>query len=83
MYFFSCTPSVAYGECTSSPSKADAYPFTRSLIKSNMAVWRQYVQHTFVKQLGAGTLPKENFLHFVKYVKNLSYAYCIAVLTKW
>ena len=39
------------------------------------------MQHSFVKQLGAGTLPMENFLHFVKYVDLLVRTF-IAVLTR-
>jgi hypothetical protein len=38
------------------------------LISSNADVWRQYVRHDFVRQLGEGTLSRERFLHFIKYV---------------
>lgn len=31
-----------------------------------MGVWKQYVQHDFVKQLGQGTLSRERFIHFLK-----------------
>ena len=36
------------------------------LIRSNVGVWKQYVQHDFVKQLGQGTLSRERFIHFLK-----------------
>jgi len=36
------------------------------LIRSNMDVWKHYVEHDFVKQLGQGTLPRERFIHFLK-----------------
>ena len=38
----------------------------RTLIRSNVSVWKQYVQHDFVKQLGQGTLSRERFIHFLK-----------------
>jgi hydroxymethylpyrimidine/phosphomethylpyrimidine kinase / thiaminase len=38
----------------------------RTLIRSNADVWKQYVQHDFVKQLGQGTLSRERFIHFFK-----------------
>ncbi|KAH7905191.1 Phosphomethylpyrimidine kinase-domain-containing protein [Hygrophoropsis aurantiaca] len=47
-------------------SKSNPYPLTRSLIRSTGGVWKDYVQHDFVKLLGKGTLPKESFLHFIK-----------------
>jgi thiaminase/transcriptional activator TenA len=28
--------------------------------------WRTYVEHNFVRKLGAGTLPREAFLHYLK-----------------
>jgi hydroxymethylpyrimidine/phosphomethylpyrimidine kinase len=40
----------------------------RRLICSNEDVWKQYVQHDFVKQLGQGTLSRERFIHFLKCV---------------
>jgi hydroxymethylpyrimidine/phosphomethylpyrimidine kinase len=36
------------------------------LIRSNADVWKQYVQHDFVQQLGQGTLSRERFIHFLK-----------------
>jgi thiaminase len=31
-----------------------------------MNVWKQYVEHDFVRQLGNGTLSQECFIHFLK-----------------
>ncbi|EJD06229.1 uncharacterized protein FOMMEDRAFT_104743 [Fomitiporia mediterranea MF3/22] len=65
------------------PTKEDPYPFTRALIRSNASVWKQYVEHPFVKQLGEGTLRRESFLHFVKqdyqYLKYYARAYGLLV----
>ncbi|KAI5118316.1 hypothetical protein M0805_006600 [Coniferiporia weirii] len=65
------------------PTKVDPYPFTRTLIRSNASVWKQYVEHPFVKQLGAGTLRRECFLHFVKqdyqYLKYYARAYGLLI----
>ncbi|ETW85143.1 hypothetical protein HETIRDRAFT_470181 [Heterobasidion irregulare TC 32-1] len=51
------------------------------LIETNASVWKQYVEHDFVKQLGSGTLPKECFVHFIKqdylYLKYYSRAYAL------
>jgi hydroxymethylpyrimidine/phosphomethylpyrimidine kinase len=38
----------------------------RTLIRSNLDVWKQFVEHDFVKQLGQGTLSRERFVHFLK-----------------
>ncbi|THH13095.1 hypothetical protein EW146_g7093 [Bondarzewia mesenterica] len=61
------------------PSLHNPHPFVRLLIEANASVWKQYVEHDFVKQLGRGTLPKECFLHFIKqdyiYLKYYSRAY--------
>lgn len=48
------------------PTKSVPHPFTRSLIKSTAGIWKEYVEHEFVKKLARGTLPRECFLHFVK-----------------
>ena len=48
------------------PTRNDPYPLVRMLICSNADVWKQYVQHEFVKQLGIGTLSRERFIHFLK-----------------
>ncbi|KAI0062018.1 hypothetical protein BV25DRAFT_1804558 [Artomyces pyxidatus] len=42
------------------------HPFVRMLIQTNADVWKQYVQHDFVRQLGQGTLSRESFVHFIK-----------------
>jgi thiaminase len=41
---------------------------TKSLIESTSALWRQYVEHKFVKDLGRGILDKSHFVHFIKCV---------------
>ncbi|KAN0107573.1 Ribokinase-like protein [Russula decolorans] len=48
------------------PTTNDPYPLVRTLIRSNVGVWKQYVQHDFVRQLGQGTLSRERFIHFLK-----------------
>ncbi|KAI0255236.1 Phosphomethylpyrimidine kinase-domain-containing protein [Lactifluus subvellereus] len=48
------------------PTPSDPYPLVRMLIRSNAEVWKQYVQHDFVRQLGQGTLSRERFIHFIK-----------------
>ncbi|KAI0689826.1 Phosphomethylpyrimidine kinase-domain-containing protein [Cytidiella melzeri] len=48
------------------PTPSDPHPLIRMLIKSTAGIWKEYVQHEFVKQLAKGTLPKECFLHFIK-----------------
>ncbi|KAH8980791.1 hypothetical protein EDB92DRAFT_260788 [Lactarius akahatsu] len=48
------------------PTPRDPYPLVRALIRSNADVWKQYVRHDFVRQLGEGTLSRERFLHFIK-----------------
>ena len=50
------------------PTPSNPHPFTRILIQSSKETWKAYVEHDFVKQLAKGTLPRECFLHFVKYV---------------
>ena len=48
------------------PTPSDPYPLVRTLIRSNADIWKQYVRHDFVRQLGEGTLERERFLHFIK-----------------
>ncbi|KAI0792631.1 Phosphomethylpyrimidine kinase-domain-containing protein [Abortiporus biennis] len=48
------------------PTKTVPHPFTRLLIHSSSKIWKEYVEHDFVKQLAKGTLPRECFLHFIK-----------------
>ncbi|CUA72171.1 Thiamine biosynthesis protein THI22 [Rhizoctonia solani] len=42
------------------------YPFVSALINSCPRLWQDYVEHPFVTQLAAGTLPAENFVHYLK-----------------
>lgn len=48
------------------PTPVNPYPFTSALINSCSGLWREYVEHPFVTQIAAGTLPKENFVHYLK-----------------
>jgi hydroxymethylpyrimidine/phosphomethylpyrimidine kinase len=36
------------------------------LIQSDLGLWKSYVKHPFVVQLGQGTLPRECFEHYIK-----------------
>ncbi|KAH8114197.1 Ribokinase-like protein [Phellopilus nigrolimitatus] len=69
--------------CVPLPTAAAPYPFTALLIRSNAPVWKAYVEHQFVRQLGAGTLPRANFLHFIKqdyqYLRYYARAYGLLV----
>ena len=47
-------------------TKSNPHPFTRLLIQSTAGLWKEYVEHDFVKQLARGTLPRECFIHFIK-----------------
>lgn len=38
------------------------------LIASTSQIWKEYVEHEFVQQLGKGVLAREKFIHFIKYV---------------
>jgi hydroxymethylpyrimidine/phosphomethylpyrimidine kinase len=62
-------------------TKTNPYPLTSSLIRSSRVIWKEYIQHEFVVLLGKGTLPKENFLHFIKqdylYLKYYARAYAL------
>ncbi|KAK0227892.1 hypothetical protein IW262DRAFT_1292812 [Armillaria fumosa] len=49
------------------------YPFTKLLIQENLVIWKNYVEHDFVKQLAQGVLPRESFVHFVKYIVSLAF----------
>ncbi|KAK0227908.1 Phosphomethylpyrimidine kinase-domain-containing protein [Armillaria fumosa] len=61
----------------STPS--NPYPFTKLLIQENLAIWKDYVEHDFVKRLAQGVLARESFIHFVKqdyhYLKYYARAY--------
>ncbi|KAG0692386.1 Ribokinase-like protein [Suillus ampliporus] len=61
-------------------TKTNPYPLTSSLIRSSRVIWKEYVQHEFVVLLGKGTLPKENFLHFIKLSVSQYYARAYALL---
>ncbi|KAG8947539.1 hypothetical protein FRC00_009060 [Tulasnella sp. 408] len=54
-------------------------PFISTLIRSTKELWKDYVQHEFVVQLGKGILPQANFVHFIKqdyhYLKHYARAY--------
>lgn len=62
-------------------TKTNPYPLTSSLIRSSRVIWKQYIRHEFVVLLGKGTLPKENFIHFIKqdylYLKYYARAYAL------
>ncbi|KAI0042839.1 hypothetical protein FA95DRAFT_1547085 [Auriscalpium vulgare] len=48
------------------PTESNPHPFVRLLIRKHAGIWKDYVQHDFVRQLGEGTLAKEHFVHFIK-----------------
>lgn len=50
----------------SRPTSANPHPFLTHLIQSDLALWKSYVKHPFVVQLGQGTLPRESFEHYIK-----------------
>lgn len=54
------------------PCPGDRYPLTRSLISSTATVWKEFVEHAFVKELGKGSLDKKRFAHFMKYVEYIN-----------
>lgn len=49
-----------------SPHSHSPHPFTDYLIAQTGDLWRKYVYHPFVVQLGKGTLPMKAFLHFIR-----------------
>lgn len=53
-----------------------------SLVEANADIWDKYIHHQFVKQIEAGTLPKENFLFYLKQdsIYLLHYGRCCALL---
>ncbi|KAF8437560.1 Phosphomethylpyrimidine kinase-domain-containing protein [Boletus edulis BED1] len=57
------------------------YPLTHKFIQSTVDLWKSYVQHDFVVQLGKGTLDRASFIHFIKqdyhYLKYYSRAYAL------
>ncbi|KAJ7765756.1 Phosphomethylpyrimidine kinase-domain-containing protein [Mycena metata] len=48
------------------PTLGNSYPLTRLLMSGNAALWKEYVEHDFVQQLGRGVLPRASFVHFIK-----------------
>ncbi|TFK32592.1 Ribokinase-like protein [Crucibulum laeve] len=58
---------------------SNPYPFTRLLIQSTAKPWKEYVEHSFVRQLGMGTLSRKAFEYFIKqdyhYLKYYARAY--------
>ncbi|KAG9119965.1 hypothetical protein FRC07_004761 [Ceratobasidium sp. 392] len=48
------------------PTPVNPYPFTSALINSCSGLWSQYVEHLLVTQIAAGTLLKENCVHYLK-----------------
>ncbi|KAK4685146.1 hydroxymethylpyrimidine/phosphomethylpyrimidine kinase / thiaminase, partial [Tremellales sp. Uapishka_1] len=48
------------------PTISNPHPFTSHLIASNLPLWKSYVRHPFVIQLGKGALPVESFKHYIK-----------------
>ncbi|KAF8191639.1 Phosphomethylpyrimidine kinase-domain-containing protein [Mycena galopus ATCC 62051] len=57
------------------------YPLTQLLIKGSAGIWKEYVEHAFVRRLGEGTLSKDSFIHFIKqdylYLKYYARAYSL------
>ncbi|KAJ7215309.1 Phosphomethylpyrimidine kinase-domain-containing protein [Mycena haematopus] len=57
------------------------YPLTQLLIKGSAGIWKEYVEHTFVRRLGEGILSKDSFIHFIKqdyhYLKYYARAYSL------
>ncbi|GJJ11858.1 hypothetical protein Clacol_006096 [Clathrus columnatus] len=48
------------------PTVTNPYPFISTMIRGTYDIWHDYVQHPFVKALGAGNLAKESFIGFIK-----------------
>jgi len=61
------------------PTPSLPFPFVTALIESSRATWTSYVRHEFVQKLGNATLPRDNFIHFIKqdyhYLKHYARAY--------
>ncbi|KAF8557087.1 heme oxygenase-like protein, partial [Imleria badia] len=57
------------------------YPLTLKFIQNTASLWKQYVRHDFVVQLGKGTLDRRSFEHFIKqdyiYLKYYARAYAL------
>jgi hydroxymethylpyrimidine/phosphomethylpyrimidine kinase len=54
----------------------------RQLIGSAKDVWKAYVTHEFVQQLGRGTLRRECFVHFLKFALALLLSLPAVLLTQ-
>jgi len=54
-----------------------------ALKSENLAVWKSYVDHAFVRRLGDGTLPEDSFRHYLVqdylFLMHFSRAYALAV----
>ncbi|KAJ3816719.1 hypothetical protein F5880DRAFT_1493988, partial [Lentinula raphanica] len=63
------------------PAPTTPYPLTTLLIHRAGDAWKAYVEHEFVRMLGEGTLPRENFVHFIRqdylYLKYYARAYAL------
>ncbi|KAJ3728218.1 Ribokinase-like protein [Lentinula raphanica] len=63
------------------PTPTTPYPLTTLLIHRAGDAWKAYVEHEFVRLLGKGTLPRENFVHFIRqdylYLKYYARAYAL------
>ncbi|KAJ3768585.1 Ribokinase-like protein [Lentinula raphanica] len=63
------------------PTPTTPYPLTTLLIHRAGDAWKAYVEHEFVRMLGKGTLPRENFVHFIRqdylYLKYYARAYAL------
>ncbi|KAE9405863.1 hypothetical protein BT96DRAFT_955119 [Gymnopus androsaceus JB14] len=63
------------------PTPSNPYPLTTLLILRSAIKWKAYVEHDFVKLLGKGTLPRENFVRFIKqdylYLRYYARAYAL------
>lgn len=44
------------------------YPLTHKFIQSTGELWKAFIRHDFVVQLGKGTLDRLSFIHFIKCV---------------
>ena len=48
------------------PSSQNSQPFTSHLLRKFAPEWKKYTEHAFVEALGRGTLPRKNFIHYIK-----------------
>lgn len=62
-----------------SPTKYNRHPFTQFLIQGNAGDWEEYVEHEFVKQLGAGTLSQRSFIYFITFVIGFPFSQVIMI----